>query len=261
MPNVKKFNKENDLPPRALLVIDNATSHPPDGELVCGEIKAIFLPPNVTPLLQPMDQGVLQNIKCFYRKMLLRSLIENEDDLLSITDILKTVNIKHLIYWVTEAWDKLSDNLLKMSWKKLWPSLTYTIEHSDNEANIRAEVLQLITQVPSCEDANVTDVNEWLVGENEDDELLSDNEIISLIMESPNQDPDEDDEEETKEEEINHSDAAKALEIASKYVEQQSIATQADVMFMRRWYNIASSARFSSLRQRHMTDFLQPGPQ
>ena len=44
-------------------------------QLVCRDIKAIFLPPNMTSLLQPMDQGVLQNIKLSYRKMLLQTLL------------------------------------------------------------------------------------------------------------------------------------------------------------------------------------------
>lgn len=41
--------------------MDNCPAHPGEEELVSGDIKTIFLPPNVTPLLQPMDQGVLEN--------------------------------------------------------------------------------------------------------------------------------------------------------------------------------------------------------
>ncbi|XP_046685292.1 jerky protein homolog-like [Homalodisca vitripennis] len=58
VPNVRAYNEENGLPDRALLLIDNAPSHPDDLELVIGDIKAIFLPPNVTSIIQPMDQFV-----------------------------------------------------------------------------------------------------------------------------------------------------------------------------------------------------------
>ncbi|XP_046686075.1 jerky protein homolog-like [Homalodisca vitripennis] len=68
VPNVRAYNEENGLPDRALLLIDNAPSHPDDLELVIGDIKAIFLPPNVTSIIQPMDQGVLQALKQNYRK-------------------------------------------------------------------------------------------------------------------------------------------------------------------------------------------------
>lgn len=71
VPLVKRFNKENYMSDRALLLMDNASSHSSDMQLGCGDIKAIFLLSNVTPLLQLMDLGVLQNIKLSYRKLLL----------------------------------------------------------------------------------------------------------------------------------------------------------------------------------------------
>ena len=97
VPSVRRFNRENGLPLRALLLIDNAPSHPSEMQLVSGDIKAIFLPPNVTSILQPMDQGVLQNIKLNYRKMLLRTLIEEQD--CSVIENLKKSNHKgcHLL--------------------------------------------------------------------------------------------------------------------------------------------------------------------
>lgn len=65
---VRKFSEENDLQPRALfLVVDNTISHPSDGELVCVELKAIFLPTNATLLLDPMDQRLLQLMNFAYK--------------------------------------------------------------------------------------------------------------------------------------------------------------------------------------------------
>ena len=54
---------------------------------------------------------------------------------------------------------------------------------------------------------------------------------------------------------VTHSDAAVVLDITLRYVEQHAAATPNDVMFMRRWRNIASSGRFMSLRQMKITDF------
>ncbi|KAJ4433024.1 hypothetical protein ANN_15281 [Periplaneta americana] len=41
---IRRFNRENGLPLQALHLIDNAPSHPSD---MNGDIKAIFLPPNM----------------------------------------------------------------------------------------------------------------------------------------------------------------------------------------------------------------------
>ena len=46
------------------LLVDNATSHPNSVELT--NIRLVFLPPNTTSLVQPMDQGVIRNFKHFY---------------------------------------------------------------------------------------------------------------------------------------------------------------------------------------------------
>lgn len=62
VPSVTRFLKRNGLPIRAILLMDNAPSHPGEG-LHVGEIIVKFFPPNVTSIMQPMDQGVLENIK------------------------------------------------------------------------------------------------------------------------------------------------------------------------------------------------------
>ena len=47
------------------MFLDNCSAHPSENELMSadGKITAKFLPPNVTALLQAMDQGVLEAIK------------------------------------------------------------------------------------------------------------------------------------------------------------------------------------------------------
>ncbi len=48
---------------KAVLVLDNYFAHPDASELVSGEIVTKCMPANVTSLIQPMDQGVLQAVK------------------------------------------------------------------------------------------------------------------------------------------------------------------------------------------------------
>ncbi|GIY62867.1 hypothetical protein CDAR_122691 [Caerostris darwini] len=59
-PTVKKYLQENNLPVQALLILDNAPAHPPNLEDDILEelkfIKVLYLPPNTTPILQPMDE-------------------------------------------------------------------------------------------------------------------------------------------------------------------------------------------------------------
>ncbi|GBO21549.1 Jerky [Araneus ventricosus] len=60
VPEVKESFKSLGLPEdtKAILLLDNCKALPPVDELVSGNIVATLLPPNVTSLIQPMDQGV-----------------------------------------------------------------------------------------------------------------------------------------------------------------------------------------------------------
>ena len=69
---------------KILLLVDNCTAHPALDTLK--NIRLEFLPPNTTSLIQPMDQGIIKNIKCHYRKELVQMTITAiEDNLLSCT--------------------------------------------------------------------------------------------------------------------------------------------------------------------------------
>ena len=73
-PTVKQYLLEKNLPLKALLVMDNAPAPAPGLEDDLLEefefIKVKFLPPNPTPILQPMDQQVILNFKKLYTKPL-----------------------------------------------------------------------------------------------------------------------------------------------------------------------------------------------
>ncbi|KAJ8892127.1 hypothetical protein PR048_004707 [Dryococelus australis] len=63
VPQADKFLQKYNVPSKVILLLDNAPSHPNEEELQDGEIKARFLPPNVTAICQPMDQDVLETLK------------------------------------------------------------------------------------------------------------------------------------------------------------------------------------------------------
>lgn len=57
VPAVERHMKLKNLPRKAILILDNASSHPDTDELHDGNIKTMFLPPNVNALCQPMVRG------------------------------------------------------------------------------------------------------------------------------------------------------------------------------------------------------------
>lgn len=71
---IKNYLTTNNLPLKALLILDNAPTHPPTlTDDIYKQFKfneVLFLPPNTTPILQPMDQQVISNFRNLFTKQL-----------------------------------------------------------------------------------------------------------------------------------------------------------------------------------------------
>lgn len=76
VPAVKRHQRaQNIRSPKALLLMDNCSAHPEQLKTRDGSVTCMFLPPNTTSLIQPMDQGVLQAMKNRYKRKLLQEVI------------------------------------------------------------------------------------------------------------------------------------------------------------------------------------------
>ncbi|GFV76325.1 hypothetical protein TNCV_611851 [Trichonephila clavipes] len=88
-------------------------------------------------------------------------------------------------------------------------------------------------------------------------EFLTDDDIAAAVTQEPMEEEGSDDETQCdKKDVVPHADGAAALYLALRYLEQQPDTTPADVLFMSRWRNYASSKRLSSLRQKKITELM-----
>lgn len=104
----KKFKKERR---KILLFIDNCPAHPKMENLQ--SITLIFFPPNATSLLQPMDQGIINTLKIYYRKLLISEKIKCLDEHSDFN-----INIKNAIEWLYKSWRMLSSQCVENCFRK-----------------------------------------------------------------------------------------------------------------------------------------------
>jgi hypothetical protein len=84
IPEVKEYLEQEGLPFKVLLIIDNAPGHPTSIAIENEDVKVVFLPPNTTSLLQPLDQGIIQCVKATYTHLVfqrIRATIDAEPNL------------------------------------------------------------------------------------------------------------------------------------------------------------------------------------
>ena len=128
-PSIKDYPDTNDLPLKALLLLDNAPGHPKglEDNLLTDFpwLTVQFLPPNTTSLIQPMDQEVMAGFKKLYTRALFRRCFEACQSSSTITlktfwkekfDILEAIHIIH------KAWSEVMQRQLISAWQKLCPS-------------------------------------------------------------------------------------------------------------------------------------------
>ena len=137
------FDKKMHLQNRqVLLFLDNATSHP---HVKLTNVKLKFFPPNCTSHLQPLDQGIICNLKVHYRKKLLQRVLTNIDSGATATELVKVVNIMDAIHWIHQAWGLVtSETIMKCFIKSGFPSLNFSADDLLDVQEVDTELQELI---------------------------------------------------------------------------------------------------------------------
>lgn len=258
VPDVTQFLESKNLPRRAILLMDNAPSHP--NNLRDRGIRVWFLPPNVTSICQPMDQGVLECLKKKYRHKLLSSVLSDTNDTMS--QKLKKIDILDVIRWIADSWSEIEPITLVKSWRKLLDhKASDQWEEADTEdeqeiANEDLSLISLLQKFPGCDDIEQRDIIEWI--RKDDDVEYTDDDIVQLVT-RPDEEEEEDDrvEGETVVSKITHAEGFKIFEKAISYVAQQKDCniTAADLILLRKWRDFAAKRRITCGRQSTLNDF------
>ncbi|XP_054737977.1 jerky protein homolog-like [Anastrepha obliqua] len=248
---VKKHLKSVNLSIKAILVLDNAPTHPHD--CAVDDIKLVYLPPNVTSLVQPMDQGVIESLKRRYRRKLVSEILQrSESEDKGLLQVIKKINIKDVIYILATAFQEMPSSAFVKSWRKLWPDVENLIVISNiagTEGEENKSTLQDLQKLSGNESLQAVDVEIWMINcdEHLENEFLNGDEIIDLA----NKEQEEDDESSDVEEEktVSHEKAKNVMEIALKYIEQHHESTALDVLGFSASVDVTSTDEFDDMHE------------
>ncbi|XP_033228976.1 jerky protein homolog-like [Belonocnema kinseyi] len=115
-PQVKAFLESENLTLVAVLIVGRCKYHK---YLKVDGIVVQCLPPHVTSLIQPCDQGILEMIKLNYKINLVHSILESQTKGVSLLQFLKNCNVKDSVYWVVQAWNQVKPYTIIQCWKKM----------------------------------------------------------------------------------------------------------------------------------------------
>jgi len=250
VPSVEAYLKSKGLSKKAVLFLDNAPTHPSSEILKTpdGSIKCIFLPANTTSVLQPMDQGVLENLKRRYKRALLEKLLLALEDG-TPQQFVKDLNIKDCIYMIAKAWNDIREQSLARSFNKLLLPSGPPPEDPTQDA-------QDVVDVGSAELAlSAIEVEEWLNSDRNITEELTTEEIIELVDGQSDVDTSDDETEDLHPSIITHKAAVDSFDVCIQYLEQQPDTSTVQLMLLNQLKSAAATKSCNSAKQMHITDF------
>src|SRR3954462_15998362 len=83
------------------------SNQPDTSRLQLTHVEVVFLPPNTTSHLQPLDAGIIASFKNYFRRKFCRHMLDLFEDGKDINR--DKINTKEAIDYVAEAWDSVTE--------------------------------------------------------------------------------------------------------------------------------------------------------
>jgi len=187
IPEIKAYCKKENLDFKALVLLDNAPSHPLYIQDLSENVKFVFLPPNTTSLIQPMDQGVISTFKTYYLRRSLKLLLNKTDgaNKPTIQEIWKKFDVMKAIEIISDSWDEVKPSCMNGVWRKVWTECVHkkredcATEEGNHTSAVRLDIVNLARE-SNFEGMEEEDINELLASHNDE---INNEDLMDLDLE------------------------------------------------------------------------------
>lgn len=234
------------------LILDNFCGHP---LIELSNIKMFFLPPNTTSLTQPMDAGIIKNLKHFYHWFLVKTRLACID---SGTEF--KINLLQALEWAKQAWVLVKPETIQHCYAHVGftsqegqQQPVANEEEGDDELWEAAQRSGLVVDTVSFQDFVSVD-DGVMIGAAANGQEIDD--ILDCILPAPElTDADSDDEPvEVAEEVPKFEDAMKGLQTALRYL--RSIpSSEVHCLALTQAREHCMDQRVKSMKQKMITSF------
>jgi hypothetical protein len=159
-----------------LLLLDNAGGHNTTSDLKLTNVRLLYLPPNTTSMLQPLDAGIIRSFKCHYKEILIQGYLDSLEKLNKI----EVPNVKTAIIMITKAWDSVKNTTIR----NCWHHCKFLDEHQFNQEvdnEIKTKVAAMNSQLKKLDEFAFSGEEFLTIDDTVNCEELSNEEIVKLV--------------------------------------------------------------------------------
>lgn len=249
---------------KVLLILDNFSGHKVNN-VKLPNIEILFLPANTTSVSQAMDQGIIQNVKIFFKRDLI-NFYWGQVEALTKPSELKPINLLQAIRLLKRAWETVKPATILNCFRKSlpefqWPQVSESVDDLDDFPPVHPSILrQLFPSNVTFSDYVEAD-NNVLIGEYSPNEISqsldSDTEVDEDVRpDSPESDSESDPFESVPK--VSNKQAIEAVTILLRHCNQaNSFGTTAYSNSFTNYLNEAITARFNEAKQSSILDFFK----
>ncbi|XP_014788567.1 tigger transposable element-derived protein 1-like [Octopus bimaculoides] len=192
-PAIEIYSAKRNISNKALLLLDNAPSHPVNLNDLSDNVRVEFIPKNTASLLQPMDQGVVALFKAYYHRRIFKQLIKAIDgeDKTTVRDYWTKFNIMNAVDNIADSWNEVKLSTMNSVWKNIWPDCVRDFTDFPPVESLYQVQQDIVTLTNSAgfEEVKENDVIELLVSHRES---LSNEELLLLEQDRAAEEEEED---------------------------------------------------------------------
>ncbi|KAK3098872.1 hypothetical protein FSP39_023876 [Pinctada imbricata] len=132
---LRDFNRDMARQKRKILLfVDNCSAHPKGSADRLANIKMEFLPPNTTSIIQPCDQGIIRNLKFYYRSEVIRRIIGNIDNTeMTANELARKLTLLDAVHLLRRAWRCVKESTVTSSYRTAEFVAPEQQEHCEDE--------------------------------------------------------------------------------------------------------------------------------
>ena len=120
----------------------------------------IFLPPNLTSEIQPLDQGIIKAAKSHYRKNMMQFLLYLAETSNCPAQFFKSITVLYAIRWIYAAWENVSPLTIQKCFSRCGFSLLELPAERGCDSPFSEEIDNLIQSLPESVRSDLLDNNE-----------------------------------------------------------------------------------------------------
>ncbi|KAL7306176.1 hypothetical protein TKK_0001621 [Trichogramma kaykai] len=179
IPEVKEFLARENLSFKVLLLLDNARGHGDSLLLSHPDVQVVFLPPNTTSIIQPMDQTVISTFKAYYLRRVMKAMlraVNQQQNFISasvVRSFWQKFSILQCIGFIDESWAEVQQSTLNRAWSKLLPEFVSQLNPIQTPLEIAEELAEVSREVggEGFEDATASEILELVSPQEENLEI------------------------------------------------------------------------------------------